>query len=220
MSVQNVKTLQLAPAWYLGEALQAFARNLKEAKTGFTRGDLNRWSERIATEGASSQAPLNHLKMLGMITRVATPAGKPRLPQGVHYFALTTVGEEAAKAAVVQANHDARASSARAVGTQNAGSPFAARLWALLRARRVLCAVEAANVLLDVCDEATFERGRVLAGRWLLTWSRNHPEHVQLSKGRIEGALRYVLVQDLGVSPPQARLRPPPSSRPAEAAVA
>jgi hypothetical protein len=134
---------------------------------------------------------------------------------------LTTIGEEAAKAAVAETTHNVRAANARQRGAERRGvSDFAQRLWNLLRIRRALTAHDASKMLVYGGDREALERGRTLAGRWLLSWSRHYPDAVQTSARRIENRIRYVLVTDLGPRPPITTLRPPaPAERPAPASI-
>lgn len=200
-------SVSASPRAGMGEALVAFGRQLAKATTGFTHADFCSWCSRIGADSKAGHEALERLKSLGMVQRLPVPRrkGQPAPTQWV--YALTSPGIEAARAAVAETQQALRAEVRPTAAARSTVTPFAARLWALLRARRVLSAVEAVNVLLDACDEATFNRARAQAARWLLTWSRHHPEHVQVSQCRRGGALLYVLVQDLGVTPPPDRLR-------------
>lgn len=81
------------------------------------------------------------------------------------------------------------------------GTPFAERLWRLLRIRRALTADEAASLLADAGDDVTEARRQ--AGALMLSWSRQCPKDVRVGARRVEGLKRYVLQRDVGATPPQ-----------------
>jgi hypothetical protein len=195
------------PRWDVGQALVAFGRQLAKASSGFTHADFCSWCSRVGADSKAGHEALERLKTLGMVQRVPVVRRKGQPAPTQWFYALTSPGIEAARVAVAETQQTLRAQAQPSAATRNTVTPFGARVWALLRARRMITAVEAANVLMDACDEATFDRARTQAGRWLLAWSRNHPEHVQISQSRRQGSVLYVLVQDLGVEPPPDRMR-------------
>ena len=78
------------------------------------------------------------------------------------------------------------------------------RVWNLLRIRRRLTAVEAAETLIDADDSFDAQTKRI--GALLLAWTK-HPTSavVTAQKREAGGRVRYVLVKDLGRWPPPTK---------------
>ena len=186
--------------WYLVEALIALHGHRKAAQRGFSRAELRAWSEKISTRPRSAQLALDHLLACGLAhrTKVDPTAAKP----GQLYYVLTADGAAAAKAA-----HEVRMSEDRAArcvalnqATPRDRTSFLNRLWALLRMRRAITAPEAAATLVDAGGNVA--RAAETAQTYLYRWAQMFPGAIQTSAHRVDGALRYVVVNDLGPEPP------------------
>lgn len=196
--------MSLRNTWYIGAALLALARNLKEAK-GFCKADLLQWSPELASRTTGWQA-IKHLQLLGFIKQTDLPRGRKPLNGGLYWYAITLDGIEAAKAAQATARSQKQAKTALAMSdSTRASSAFAARLWSLVRLRQQLTAIEAAELLTDAGDD--IEIAKVRAASYLRTWAKTFPDALQVSAKRISRFKRYVLTKDLGPSLPKVSLR-------------
>jgi hypothetical protein len=70
-----------------------------------------------------------------------------------------------------------------------------------------MTADEAASSLADAGDDIAAVRSRI--GALLLAWSRIFPEALQVSAKRVDGFKRYVLLNELGPTPPSIRAKKP-----------
>ena len=111
---------------------------------------------------------------------------------------LTRPGMEAAADAVRQAAQLRAAERRRAKG--DTPTEFSTRLWSLLRIRTVLTANQAASILVDA--DSNVGKAERSASQHLQRWHRLAPHAVAESAQRVEGQKRYVLVKDLGPTPP------------------
>ena len=181
--------MSLHKAWYVGVALAALGRRSAAQRThSFGRADLEGLCPDFKRRRTTTTA-IDHLRGLGFLA-VSDEHQRPGQPR----YMLTVEGLEAAKAAATTLDRAQRA----------AASPFAQRLWNLLRARSVLTSVEAANLLTDAGDNV--EQARSAAAELLRGWAAARPDAVQIGARRVEGAKRYVLVVDVGPRPPVGSL--------------
>jgi hypothetical protein len=187
--------------WFIVEALLALAAQRKgaAARKPFTRADLRTWSDKIGKRPAGAQHALDHLERCGMIRR----ASEELQTKGLIRYLVTPEGAAAAGAAADERKRQALSvAGAKASHPRPAGS-FCARLWALLRLRTTITAPEAAATLIDAGENVSTATNT--ASQYLRLWASAHPDAVQRSKRRaMHESQRYVLVKDLGPTPPVA----------------
>lgn len=186
--------------WHIVEALLALHKQAKGGKVpAFNRADLRAWSDKIRARPTSAQLALDHMERSGFVRRVKVEPGKAK--QGMCSYAATPEGMAAAKAAYDSWKHAALSAAGAKASRPRQAAAFAARLWSLLRMRKSITPPEAAATLVDAGDNVATATGT--ASQYLRSWSAGHPEAIQISKQRgARGALRYVLVKDLGPVPP------------------
>nr|WP_315237681.1 hypothetical protein [uncultured Albidiferax sp.] len=206
--------MTLRNSWFIGEALQALARNLKAA-AAFDRADLVKWTPGIAARPRAAGTALEHLKVLGFIAYVPRPEQRPSV-KGQVFYGITPDGIEAAKTAQAEALRQVRAKAALQMSDRTrASSDFAARLWALVRMRKTLTAQDAAELLTDAGNDVA--KAKAQASTYLLTWSTAFPDALQVSAKRFGGFKRYVLLRDLGPSVPMVGIQATATKRRATA---
>lgn len=166
-------------------ALAALGRQMQRAPLPFTPADLLAWAPGLDGIDAASQA-CEALHRQGLL-RPALRTGQAHAPQA---WTPTTEGREACRAAA-QACGD---------GAAPASDALALRLWRLLRMRTSLTADQAVSVLADAGGSTRGLQARI-SGH-LRQWARLRPDAVQTGARRINGCVRYVLVQDAGTTPP------------------
>ncbi|KLN57640.1 hypothetical protein VPARA_11530 [Variovorax paradoxus] len=189
------------PSWFVGAALIALGQHRAgDTTTPFSAADLARWVPAYP----KPSTPMLAIKVLTTheyVTQVPLTGFPPPCIRPVNYWLLTPAGAEAAKAAL-QSDRALHPAAYGANTPQAAVDPFALRVWSLLRIRKALTADEAASLLSDAGDDIPATRSQI--GALLLAWSRSAPKAVQISAKRVNGFKRYVLLIDLGSSPPAA----------------
>lgn len=122
-------------------------------------------------------------------------------------YTLTTVGGEAVKAAKAGAVHASGPKGPHGKNRKVPADTFAARLWALMRARQMLDSDTAASTLVDAGDD--YATAMKNAQRYLANWAKTGA--ITESRKRLAGnRKRYVLVNDTPEPPawtPKARSR-------------
>lgn len=190
--------MQRRPAWFVGAALIALGQHRANAtQEPFTAADMVRWVPafpRVQAAMLAIKVLLNHRYLEPALTPLRT--GDVLVPPSWY---LTADGAIAATAAY-QENSKLPAVAYGPMTPAAEVDPFAARLWSLLRIRKALTSDEAASLLVDAGDNV--DRARKKAGALLLAWSRRCPQAVRVSARRMDGCKRYVLVTDVGPTPP------------------
>lgn len=176
--------MSTSPPW-AALALAALGQQMERGPLPFTPADLLSWAPGLGAIDAASQA-CEAMHRQGLL-RPALRTGQAQAPQA---WTPTTEGREALRAA-------AQAGSA---GLPPAGDALALRLWRLLRMRTSLTAGQAVSVLADAGGSTRGLQARISAH--LRQWARLRPDAVQTGARRVNGCVRYVLVQDAGTTPP------------------
>lgn len=178
--------------WFILPALAALARNVKNTQRAITSTELSRWAtdeEMDFPIGTADQALIT-LQRHGYLR----PLAQAHFKKGaINRWTLTIEGLQASQAALKAmpgATPDLQA--------------LPTRVWNLLRIRRRLTAVEAAETLIDADDSFDAQTKRI--GALLLAWTK-HPTSavVTAQKREAGGRVRYVLVKDLGRWPPPTK---------------
>lgn len=182
--------------WTSAAVLVALAARKMSAGQQFTQDDLRAWVPQLA-EGKRTKHALCTLTQNGLIT--SKLHHQPGTPDVIATYTLTTAGGEAIKAA---ADGQRLTSGPRGPHSKDRAVPrttFAARLWALLRARQMLDTETAAATLVDAGgDVATAAK---TAQRYLARWASTGALAVSAQR-MANGCKRYVLVKDPGPIPP------------------
>lgn len=122
-------------------------------------------------------------------------------------YTLTAVGGEAVKSARAGAVHASGPKGPHSCNRKVPAGTFASRLWALMRARRMLDSDTAASTLVDAGDDYAVAMKN--AQRYLANWAKTGA--IVESKQRLAGnRKRYVLINDTPEPPawtPKARAR-------------
>ncbi len=188
--------------WVSAAVLAALAARGLGKGDKFTSQDLLAWVPGLKAERKRTHATTT-LCRLGFVTY------KQR--KGWGEYTVTAVGAEAV---LVAAQGQLRKSGPKGPhGHRNAARPhsLAARLWALIRARKLLDADTAASLLVDAgADVATAAK---TISRYLYRWAG--AGYLQESAQRVgavgtgNGFKRYVLVKDCGPTPPSLNTNRP-----------
>lgn len=186
--------MQRAQPWFVGATLRALARHVQSTRTHFTAIDAAGWDDALAGRPGMARLAFARLEQYGMVERVEPPptAVKP-LGKVEPRWQLTAKGLGTCRA-VLQAQ-PGNAPDPKALST---------RLWALLHARRMLTAEDAASTLIDAGERDFRNAQKQLAG-YLRAWAALVPDVVKVSEKRINGCKRYVLVKDGGIHPPPTK---------------
>jgi hypothetical protein len=196
----------MSTRWVTASALKALAAQRKRAGEEFTAGELALWTRSELTPDQRVHAS-TRLCGLGFVRHHAEII----LGERVDVYTITDDGAAAIQAA---AQGEVRKSGPKDTRAPNPVRPddLSSRLWTLLRMRKVLDTDAAARTLCDAGDD--FERMRATVGKTLRRWEMAVPDAVQASQRRVpvagqskmsNGAKRYVLVKDLGPTPPRWR---------------
>lgn len=178
--------------WFILPALAAIAHNVKSTARVITANDLSTWAtdEKVDFPSGIADLALSSLQRHGYIR----PYAQCHYKRGaINRWSLTPQGLQAAQAAL-QAVPGVAAPDVQALPT---------RLWNLLRIRRRLTAVEAAQTLVDADDNFEAQTKRI--GALLAAWAKHAPKTVVVAQKREVGRIRYVLLVDLGRWPPPSR---------------
>lgn len=173
-----------SPPW-AALALAALGQQMERGPLPFTPADLLGWAPGLGGIEAASQA-CEALHRQGLLQ----PALRTRQALAPQAWTPTTEGREACRAAA----------QARCDTAPPAGDALALRLWRLLRMRTSLTADQAVSVLADAGGSTRGLQARI-SGH-LRQWARLRPDAVQTGARRVNGCVRYVLVQDTGTTPP------------------
>lgn len=156
----------------------------------FSADDLMRWVPELETQDAADQVTAD-LHQLGYAERF-TPPGR---------WLLNTKGIEASRAARAQAAGKARGATVTSNNKRrNTGGSLHRRLWNLLRIRKAITTEDATSLLADAGEDTCSIQESIR--RYLRHWRQSRPDVVQISSKRINGFVRYVLVKDIGATPP------------------
>ncbi len=190
--------------WFMPLVLVALGRQIGRCPRRFTLRELLAWVPELETASVARTA-CRVMHARGLLTRapdeVQAGARRPANPQT---WQLTPEGIEASRAAKQEAGRAARAAKAQERYRQRpASSSLYGRLWRLLRMRQSLTSEDAVGVLLDA--GANTRSAHASIARYLHGWAKARPDAIQVSARRVNGFLRYVLVQDIGDRPPHAR---------------
>lgn len=180
--------------WFVVPVLLALARHLKSTSGSINAAQLSAWvsSDALDFTPGLAEAALMRLHKQGLVSAHSHGNKQPAVRQ----WRLTPRGLLAARAAV-QAQ-PGEVPDVRALAT---------RLWNLLRIRRHLTALEAAQTLADAEGDFTAEARRIAA--LLAAWARHAPRTVTVARKREGGRIRYVLLKDVGRWPPASRVGQP-----------
>lgn len=178
--------------WFFLPALAAIGSNVKRTTQAITAAEVSRWatSDQLDYPVGIADLALSSLQKQGY---VESRALKPQRSRSPRLWFATATGLQVAQAAV-QAMPGATP-DLQALPT---------RVWNLLRIRRRLTAVEAAETLIDADDNFDAQTKRI--GALLTAWTK-HPTAAVVTGQKREagGRVRYVLVKDLGRWPPPTK---------------
>nr|DAY18271.1 MAG TPA: hypothetical protein [Caudoviricetes sp.] len=172
--------------WYTAAALRSLGERVRSASSPFRLCDLVDWVPEFAGIPGLGGRALEAMQQSGYAIRI-----KQCKPPTDSVWQLTVDGWVMARA-VAQAHPRAQPANPHAL---------IARLWALLRIRRQLTSDEALGVLLDAGAGNPQATQQTIAS-YLHGWSKTVPHAVALSRRRVAGCKRYVLVADIGRCPP------------------
>lgn len=193
--------------WITAAALAAMAtRGLKKGSQ-FLSTDLQAWVPEFKTRRRRMSAT-TRLCALGIVTCERLIDGQTAQTTG--QYTVTARGAEAIKAAAQGRVHKSGPKGPHTNPRARGGSKtFSARLWALVRARKILDAETAATTLVDAGGDVT--QAAKTARRYLHHWVKAGALQESVTRvnavGTSNGFKRYVLVNDCGPTPP-ARQRP------------
>lgn len=182
--------------WVTSTLLLAMAeRQLKKGDT-FTSNDMRQWAPAFRNE-ASRKTAAATLQTFGFVTFCMALEGQ------AHTAARYTVTAEGQAAIEAAALGKVRKSGPKGPHTGERAPPhpssFVARLWALLRARKMVDSETAASTLTDAGEDVAV--AQKTAQRYLRRWEVAGA--VQESRLRTaSNCKRYVLVQDRTTPPP------------------
>ncbi|WP_423458013.1 hypothetical protein [Ottowia sp. VDI28] len=179
--------------WFVVPALAALARNVKSTERAITAVELSAWASDAETDFPTGIAELALGTLLGRgYVRTGTHR-RARNKNTTNPWYVTPQGLHAAQAAL-RAMPKAPAPDMHLLET---------RLWNLLRIRKRLTSIEAAQTLIDAGENFDTQVKRI--GTLLAAWAKYAPKAVAVAAKRELGRIRYVLVADLGRWPPPSR---------------
>ena len=178
--------------WFIVPALAALARNVKNTTRAITAPELSAWATDAQLDYplGIAELALASLQRHGYLRPFAQCHNKRG---AVNRWSVTPQGMQAGKA-VLQSILGGPSPDVQALPT---------RLWNLLRIRRRLTAIEAAQTLVDADDNFDAQTKRI--GALLAAWAKHAPKTVVVAQKREAGRIRYVLIADLGRWPPPSR---------------
>ncbi|WP_057092532.1 hypothetical protein KV708_15765 [Comamonas thiooxydans] len=177
--------------WFMPATLIALGRYTAHAVQPFTVAEL----QKIVPELAEGKDARRACKLLEQ-RRLAAPCPTQRLA-----WELTPAGVQTCKAALYASLAEGKCKPAMIRPNKlTVADQISARLWNLLRIRNVLTSVDAVSVLANAGDNTVYLQAVI--GRLLRAWSEACPDAVEVSKKRVNGALRYVLKRDIGPQAP------------------
>lgn len=190
--------------WFIPLILVALDRQIGRTPRPFTTMEALAWVPELETaRTARTACRVMYLRGLFMRTPDVVPPGMRR-PANPHTWQLSPKGLEACRAARQEAVAASRSAKAKERHQQRpVSSTLYGRLWNLLRMRQSLTSEDAVGVLADAGEDTRAIQESIK--RYLHGWAKARPDAVQISARRINGYLRYVLVQDIGAIPPPAK---------------
>lgn len=181
--------------WVTSAVLVALAARLVHKGGTFTSADLRAWVPGIKVQAQCKSAAAT-LQRCGFVT------SEMRLDKhGKSYarYTVTAEGEAAIKAVAGGQRHASGPKGPHQANRTVGSQTFAARLWALLRARGMLDGETAAATLVDAGQDVATAAST--ARRYLARWASTGA--VMASRKReANGCKRFVLVNDCGPTPP------------------
>ena len=188
--------MQRKQPWFIGAALRALGKQVHNTARTFTARELAGWDSGLTERPGLAKMALkrmhNHLMVAPVPASATTASAAVRSEQ---QWCLTTKGLATCRA-VVQAQPGAAMPDPNALST---------KLWSLLRIRRRLTSDEAACHLVDAGDPQELIRTQRTIAGYLRAWSEQFPDAVKVAAQREAGCKRYVMVKDLGVTPPPTK---------------
>lgn len=184
----------MTDVWCTRIVLVALARRMARKQRTFSLADLLAWCPDLKQAKTARFACLA-LRTAGLLE--AAPAKVPtdnQNPRNPAKWQFTSIGWEAARAAQAEAASKARSRTMADLNRDPVGIPLSQKLWTLLRARRRITSIEAAELLGDAGDD--HEAMRKAVGRYLACWAVVDPNMIKIGARRIGGAYQYVLVAD------------------------
>ena len=191
--------MMAARLWFIPLALVALARNMGKRPRPFTAAQLLAWEPALKRTPTVMTA-LRLLRHAGLLRHPPAPVAVDN--RNPTLWQLTPAGAEAARAAMLQAASQARAATITKINQRPRPGTLGPRLWSLLRIRQTLTSDEAAGVLADAGDDVVALQRNV--NKYLRQWHKARPDAVQISAKRVGACLRFVLVKDIGPTPPKA----------------
>lgn len=156
----------------------------------FNAGDLMRWIPELATQDVADQV-IAALHQLGYAEKFTSPGT----------WLLNTKGLEASRQARTQAAGKARGATLAVNNKQrDTSGSLHRRLWNLFRIRKTITTEDATSLLADAGEDTNSIQESIRT--YLRHWRQSRPDAVQVSSKRINGFVRYVLVKDIGATPP------------------
>ncbi|MBX3588831.1 MAG: hypothetical protein KF796_19540 [Ramlibacter sp.] len=187
--------------WVTAAALAAMAaRGLRQGSV-FTSADLDAWVPQLKLQRKRATAT-TRLCALGVVTcerRVDVASG-----QTIGEYTVTKQGAEAIRATVAGHVHKSGPKGPHAQRKAVQPHTFVARLWALMRARKLLDAETAAATLVDAGGDVSqaAKTARRYFHRWVDAGALAESAQRVNAHGTSNGFKRYVLVNDCGPVPP------------------
>lgn len=187
--------------WVTAAVLAALAARGYGQGATFTSAELREWIPKFKEEARLSNAT-SKLTKLGFVTY------RQRMVEGggdiEHVYTLTKQGHEAIKLAAAGKVHKSGPKGPHTAFKTVPANSFTFRLWALMRARKLLDAETAASTLVDAGDDV--KKATQTANKYLRRWTQlgNLAESAQRvnAAGTSNGFKRYVLINDCGPTPP------------------
>lgn len=183
--------------WVTGAALAALAaRGMAKGDT-FTVADLRLWLPQVAAVGLKTVAV--RLMKLNFVT--SNRAVDVETAEIKSVYTITADGAAAIRVVAGGEAYGCGRKGLRYTGRKARTDTFVARLWALVRARKILDSASAAATLVDAGDDKKVRTAARHAKRYLALWASAGA--LEVSRVRLpNGCKRYVLVNDTGPTPP------------------
>lgn len=196
--------------WFIPVILVALGRQIGRRPRPFTVSELLVWAPDLQSAPIGRRA-CQIMQQRGLLAQAPdqVPSGVRR-PTNPQTWQLTPEGVEACRAAKQEAGMRARVAAIKVTKAQRpVSNTLYGRVWALLRIRQNLTVEDAVSVLADAGEETNSMQRKV--SRYLRGWAASYPQAIQVSAKRFNGFLRYVMVQDIGATPPPAKPTPEPA---------
>lgn len=182
--------------WVTGATLAALAARGLGKGAVFTSRDLRQWIPQLKSNSLGHA--VETLIASGFVEHSRRVVAGSQAETLGHYT-VTPQGDEAIKAAMGGASFKSGPKGPHSKDRLVPAQSFAFRLWALMRARRMLDSDSAAATLVDAGEDVA--KAAKNAQRYFKRWASTGA--IQESKHRLQGGRkRYVLVADCGPTPP------------------